>query len=94
MTDEMLRTVVEVAGAKFDEQGVAAMAERQTLTLYLAHDGATLSVGRVVRLALRGHVLKAEDDQGEVFVLALEDAFAASIAGPSGSSSRKAGFLR
>ena len=94
MTAEMLKTVLDTAGAKLDEQGVAVLPERHTLSLYLAHDGASLTITRVVRVALHGEVLQAEDDKGELFVAHIGDAFAVSVAVPAGASTRKAGFLR
>jgi hypothetical protein len=94
MTEDMLKVALEAAGAKMDEQGLTVLPERHTLSLYLAHGGASLSITRVVRLSLRGEMIKAEDDKGELFVAHLSDAFAASVSIPAGASMRKAGFLR
>ena len=94
MTEDMLKVVLDAAGVKLDEKGTAVLPERHTLSLYLAHDGASLSITRVVRVALRDEVLKAEDDKGELFVAHLGDAFAASVSVPAADTSRKAGFLR
>jgi hypothetical protein len=94
MTEEMLRTIIEVAGSELDKAGTASLPERHLLTLHMAHDGASLSIGRLVRLSLRGEVLTAEDDKGELFVASLSDAYAATISAPSGGSARKAGFIR
>jgi hypothetical protein len=94
MTEDMLKTVLDAAGAKLDEQGAGVLPERHMLSLYLAHDGAALSITRVTRVALRGDVVKAEDDKGELFVAHLGDVFAASVSVPAGASTRKAGFLR
>jgi hypothetical protein len=94
MTEEMLRTIIQVAGAELDKEGRASLPERHTLTLHLAHDGASLSIGRLVRLSLRGEVVTAEDDKGELFVGSLVDAYAATISAPAGGSARKAGFIR
>ena len=94
MTEQMLRTIVEMAGGAFDKEGKAALPERHTLTLHLAHDGASLSIARLVRLSLRNETIMAEDDKGELLVASLSDAFAATISAPAGGNARKAGFIR
>lgn len=94
MTEAMFRTVVEAAGAKLQE-GVAVLPERHLLTLHLAHEGAALAIGRLVRLELRADVVSAEDDSGELFFASLGDVFAASVTAPrEAGTARKAGFLK
>ena len=94
MTEEMLRTVLETAQAKADKDGVAALPQGRLLTLYSAHHGVGLTVGKVERIRVAGSSLRAHTAKGETFLLALEDVFAAAIEGTGEpGASRKAGFL-
>ena len=94
MTTKLLDAVVAEAGSSFDKKGAAALPEQTTITLHVAHDGAALTVARVVTLTVQGDIVTAEDDKGERFVLAVGDVFAATVAAAAGSAARKAGFLR
>jgi hypothetical protein len=64
------------------------------LTLYAAHDGVSLTVGKIEEVRVTGGLVRARNAKGETFLLALEDVFAAAVdAGAEGGSGRKAGFL-
>lgn len=92
MTEEHLASLLASAGAKKDGEGWHAPADGRHLTLYVAANGASLNVGRVEALKRDGSLLQARTVKGEVFVLALEDVFAAAVeAAPTGA--RKAGFV-
>jgi hypothetical protein len=94
MTDEMLRGVLDAAQAKTDKDGWEALPEGRTITLYTAHDGVSLNVGKVESVRIGSGVLRARTTKGEVFFLALGEVFAAAIDGAgTASSGRKAGFL-
>jgi hypothetical protein len=94
MTEEMLRTVLETAQAKADKDGTTALPEGRHMTLYAAHAGVGLTVGKVERLRIAQGTVRARTAKGETFVFALEDVFAAAIEGGSEAAmSRKAGFL-
>ncbi|MBW2529736.1 MAG: hypothetical protein JRI23_36505 [Deltaproteobacteria bacterium] len=94
MTTELLDAVVRQAGSSFDKKGTAKLPEDTTITLHVAHDGAGLTVARVVSLTVKGEIVSAEDDKGERYVLSSKDVFAATVAAEDRSSARKAGFLR
>ncbi len=84
--------MLAAAQAKKDDQGWLVPAEGRQLTLYVASNGASLNVGRVEALQAEGKLLRARTVKGELYVLALEDVFAAAVETPS-SSGRKAGFV-
>jgi len=93
MTGAMLKAVLDEASAKEGKDGERELAERR-MTLYVAHDGATLTIGRIEGLRQDGDILRARNDKGERYFVALEDVFAASLdAAQSGASARKAGCL-
>lgn len=94
MTTKMLDAMLAQAGSSFDKKGTADLPEQTTITLHVAHDGAALTVARVVSLAVQGEILTAEDDKGERYVLSLDDVFAATVAVADRAAARKAGFLR
>jgi hypothetical protein len=94
MTEEMLRTVLETAQAKADKEGNAALPPGRLLTLYTAHAGVGLTVGKVERLRISGGSVRAHTVKGDTFLLALEDVFAAAVEGTGEpGAQRKAGFL-
>jgi hypothetical protein len=93
MTEEHLASVLAAAQAKKDDQGWHVPSEGRHLTLYVSSSsGASLNVGGVVAIQPEGALLRARTAKGVVYLLALQDVFAASIDTPSGGG-RKAGFV-
>lgn len=83
--------MLAVLPAGQDAEGWATPPEERKLTLYASHDGGALTVNEVEAVKLDGKLVRARTHKGEVFVLAVEDVFAASLDGPV-VSGRKAGF--
>jgi len=94
MTENMFDTVLRKAGCERDETGLLRLPEGRTMTLYIAHDGTQLAVGKVMALKRDEALVETETVKGETFILSLEDLFAASVSGNGKSAGgRKAGFL-
>ena len=94
MTDGMFKVVLERAGGKSKKDGTTELPDGRTLTLHAAHGGAALSVGKVTTVREKSGIIEASNVAGELFVLALEDVFAATVSGgDAGKPGRKAGFL-
>ena len=94
MTADMYQALIARAGCDKDEDGGATLPAGRTMTLYLAHDGASLSIAKVVSLSLADGVVETRDARGETFLVSLQDLFAASISSDdTRGSGRKAGFL-
>lgn len=91
MTEEHLTAVVAAAEAKKNNQGFWATQEGRHITLYVSANGTSLTVSRVEALKLEGHLLRAKTVRGEMFVLAVEDVFAAAVE-PEAQGGRRAGF--
>lgn len=91
----MLKTVLEAAQAKTDKEGTSILPEGRSITLYAAHAGVSLTVGKVDSIRTSHGLVRARNTKGEMFIIAEDDLFAAAIdAGPgSPSGGRKAGFL-
>jgi hypothetical protein len=92
MTEEHLASLLGSAKAKKDDEGWFVPAEGRHWTLYVASSGASLNVGRVEAVRTEGALLHARTVKGELFVLALEDVFAAALEAPA-AGGRKAGFV-
>lgn len=92
MTPEHLSALLQVAAVTTDSEGWQHPAEGRSLTLHLAHDGATLSVSRICALRSDGKLVYAKSTQGEQYVVSLEDLYAGSVEGPK-EAGRKAGFV-
>ncbi len=93
MISNMLDAILDEAHAK-NVEGERIMTEGRRVTLYAAHDGVQLTVAKVESVRVQGALVRAKNDKGDIYVLALEDLFAASVdgGGPS-ATGRKAGFL-
>jgi len=93
MTDEMFDAILRKA--ECEKKGEhAKLPEGRTLSLYVAHQGCSLTVSRIVEVIQDGGLIEARNVKGELFILSRGDIFAASVAGGSKDGpSRKAGFL-
>jgi hypothetical protein len=92
MTQDHLSALYTAAEAKKGEEGWLILPDGRSLTLYVAADGATLTVSRIQTLRLDGQLLHAKTNKGEHYIVALEDAYAGSVDAPSGVA-KKAGFV-
>ena len=91
MTQEHLAAILELISAKPDKEGWSTFADGRGVTLYAAHGGVPLTVARVEAVAVKSGLLRARTVKGEIYLLALDDVFAAAAEGTP-TQSRKAGF--
>jgi hypothetical protein len=93
MTGEQLDAILKTAQAKPDKDGWNSLPEGGLLTLYLAYNGASLTVPRVEALRSDGPLLYARTPKRELFAVAREDVFAVAVEGAvMGQPTRRAGF--
>ena len=92
MTQEHLSAILEVISAKAEKDGWSILPDGRGLTLYAAHDGVQLTVARVEAVGVKAGLLRARTNKGELYLLALEDLFAAA-AEAAPTQARKAGFV-
>ena len=92
MTQEHLSAILELISAKLDKDGWSTFPDGRGLTLYAAHDGVQLTVARVEGLMVKAGLLRARTARGEIYLLAMEDVFAAA-AEAAAVNVRKAGFV-
>jgi hypothetical protein len=95
MTGEHLDAILKSVQAKAGKDGAHSLPEGVTITLYLAHDGASLSVAKVESVKADGELIFARTVKKETFALARADIFAIATDGSStasGESPRRAGF--
>jgi hypothetical protein len=94
MTEDMLRSVIDTSNAKLDDEGWLRLPEGQLFTLYTAHDGVSLTVGKIEALRISQGIVRARSSKGDAFFLAVTDMFAVSVdGGTQATPGRKAGFL-
>ena len=91
MTQEHLTAILDLISARTDKDGWSTFPDARTLTLYAGHSGAQLSVPRVEAVAVKAGLLRARTSKGELYLLALDDVFAAA-AEATPTQARKAGF--
>jgi hypothetical protein len=92
MTPEHLSALLQVAAATTDSEGWQHPAEGRSITLHLAHDGASLTISRISGIRSDAKFIFAKSTQGEQYVVSVDDVFAGSVEGPK-DIGRKAGFV-
>ena len=94
MTREELDLVLKTLQLKAEKDGTHNLPEESSATVYVAHDGASMSVSKVVSLRIESEMLVLRTQKKEVFVLSQKDVFAVAAEGAAGGSParRPAGF--
>jgi hypothetical protein len=93
MTGEHLETILKNAGAKSEKDGYSGLPEGTSMTLYISHDGVSLTVSRVEGLKVDGELVYARTAKGERYAIGRTDLFAVAIDGAAtGAPVRRAGF--
>jgi hypothetical protein len=93
MSPDHLSALLAAAEAKKDEKGWSKTKEGRLLTLYVAANGASLSVSKVQALRVEGMLVHAKTVKEELFILALETVYAGAVEAPASAGGRKAGFV-
>ena len=93
MTEEQLFAVLKAANAKADSKdGYHVLPDGATLSLYVAKGGASLNVSKIEAIKVDGAMVLAKTKK-ELFFVAREDVFGASLESPApGQPARRAGF--
>jgi hypothetical protein len=91
MTDDHLGALLTVAEGKKEKDGWFTLPEGRHITLYVAFNGASLSVSKISHVKRDGALLLARTVKEESYILAIDDVYAGSVEAPA-SSGRKAGF--
>jgi hypothetical protein len=93
MTSDELEVILKQAQTKSDKEGFASTPEGVTLTLHAAHNGGSISVGRVDGVKISGEVVIARTAKRETtYAVLRSDLFAVAIEGGSSAPPRRAGF--
>jgi hypothetical protein len=93
MTSDHLDAILKSAQTKPDKEGWHALPDGGTLTLYVAHDGASLTVARVEAVRADGELVYARTAKRDVYAVARGDLFAVAVEGTAaGATARRAGF--
>ena len=94
MTGEHLDAILKMAGGKSDKDGWASLPDACTITLHVAHDGASMTVSRVESIKQDGELVYARNPKREIFALVRSDIFAVALEGEGnqGKTLRRAGF--
>lgn len=91
MTDDHLGALLTVAEGKKEKDGWFTLPEGRHIALYVAFNGASLSVSKVTQMKRDGALLIARTVKEDTYILAIDDVYAGSVEAPA-SSGRKAGF--
>jgi hypothetical protein len=94
MTGDHLDAILKTAGAKLEKDGWLGLPDGNTMTLHVAHDGASMTVSRVEAIRPEGELVYARNPKRELFVVVRSDIFAVALEGETtaGKVVRRAGF--
>ncbi len=94
MTGEQLDAILKTLGAKSDKDGWQGLPDGNSLGIYVAHEGASITIGRVESLRRDGDIVYARNAKKELFAVARADIFALSLdsEGTAAKAGRRAGF--
>jgi hypothetical protein len=92
MAIELVESILKGAQAKAEKDGYHVLPEGATITLYVAKNGASLTVSRVEALKPDGDFIYARTSKRETFVVSRSDVFAVACEGALGQPARRAGF--
>ena len=92
MTGDHLDVILKTAQAKAEKDGFSSLPEGATLTFYVAHGGAMLTVSRIEGVRTEGELVFARTAKRETYALARTDIFAIASEGAQGQQPRRAGF--
>jgi hypothetical protein len=94
MTGEHLDSILKLAGAAGDKEGWLTLPEGNTMSLHVAHDGASMTVSRIEALRQDGELVYARNPKRELFVVVRSDVFAVALEAETvaGKVARRAGF--
>jgi hypothetical protein len=94
MTGDHLDAILKLAGAKNEKDGWVTLPEGSTMSLHVAHDGASMTVSRIEGLRQDGELVFARNSKREIFVVVRSDIFAVALEAETvaGKVARRAGF--
>jgi hypothetical protein len=92
MTESQLHTVLKTLKVTAEKDGTSKLPDESSLTLYVAHAGAALTVSKVDSVKIDGDLVQARTAKKETFVVALSDIFAVAAENGATASRRTAGF--
>jgi hypothetical protein len=93
MSAEHIDVILKTAGSKPDKEGWCPLGEGSTMTIYLASNGATLTIARIESVKLDGDMVFARTPKREMFLFSRKDIFAIALDGGAvGQPARRAGF--
>jgi hypothetical protein len=94
MTGDHLEAILKVSGAKADKDGWTSLPEGGSMTLHVAHDGASMTITRIEAIRQDGELLYARNPRREMFAVVRGDIFAVALEADPGAGKvvRRAGF--
>lgn len=94
MTGDHFDAILKVSGAKSEKDGWQTLPDGGTITLHVAHDGASMTISRIEAVRQDGELLYARNPKREIFAVIRSDVYAVAIEGEAsaGKVVRRAGF--
>jgi len=94
MTREELDLILKTLQLKAEKDGTLNLPDDSSATVYVAHDGASMSVSKVASIKAEGDLLFLRTQKKEVYAVARSDIFAIAVEGAAGGqpARRPAGF--
>lgn len=90
MTRDQIEAILKSSGAKSDKDGYA-LPEGSSVTLHIAHDGASLAFQKLESVKFEGELIYAKNVKQTVAIVT-SDVFAIALEGGNEKARRPAGF--
>jgi hypothetical protein len=91
MTREQIEVILKSSQAKLDKENGYVLPEGSTVTLHIAHDGASLAFQKLESVKFDSELLIAKGSKQTISIV-ISDVFAIALDGASGQQRRPAGF--
>jgi hypothetical protein len=94
MTGDHFDAILKLSGAKSEKDGWQTLPDSGTMTLHVAHDGASMTISRIDGIRQEGDLVYARNPKRELFVVVRSDVYAVALEGEvsAGKVVRRAGF--
>jgi len=91
MTRDQIEAILKSSGAKADKDNGYTLPEGSSVTLHLAHDGASLAFQKLENVKFEGDLIFAKNVKQTVAIVT-SDVFAVALEGGNEKARRPAGF--
>lgn len=91
MTRDQIEAILKSTGAKAGKEGDFTLPEGSSVTLHVAHDGASLAFAKLESVKFEGELIYGKNPK-QTIAIVVSDVFAMQLEGGNDKARRPAGF--